>query len=100
VDARYQAGNPWSLVRRRVGDDREAPAQIGETSRAFTPAVWVSLFAQVDLEATAGRATAPRLRWLLTFAEATGLRANELLNVRRSDFVRRDGCLTCDTRHA
>lgn len=77
--------NPWELINLRLPDDASAKP---ETSRAFTPTAWAALQAQL------GRLPAPaaaRMRWLLVFAQATGLRAAELLRARRADFVARDG---------
>jgi integrase len=101
VRAGYLRANPWALVRRRIGDGLEATivgqgsgqssgASIGESSRAFTPAAWKALqeHAGKDTEAPA---TAARMRWLLVFAEATGLRPSELVNARRGHFGRRQG---------
>lgn len=89
VGAGYLQGNPWQLVQRRVGDDfRQAGGQL-ETSRAFTPPVWAALLAQIERETHV--AGAIRMRWLLPFAQATGLRPSELLQARREDFVRRKG---------
>lgn len=79
------ARNPWELVNLRLPDAADAKP---EASRAFTPAAWSALLAQL------GRLPAPaaaRMRWLLVFAQATGLRAAELLRARRADFVARDG---------
>jgi integrase len=97
VQAGYLRANPWALVRRRIGDELEAAtrgegsgAGIGESSRAFTPAAWKALQAQADKD-TETPATAARMRWLLVFAEATGLRASELVNARRGHFARRKG---------
>ena len=89
VQAGYLRANPWALVRRRIGDDAMAPS-LTESSRAFTPAVWSALHAQVNDERE-DSATAARMRFLLVFGEATGLRPSELVNVRRGHFSRRKG---------
>lgn len=81
--------NPWALVRRRMGDDAAAP-NMSETSRAFTPTAWSALLAQADDEKE-DPATAARMRFLLTFSEATGLGPAEMVNARRSHFTRRNG---------
>ncbi len=79
------ARNPWELVNLRLPDDAAAAP---EGSRAFTPAAWAALLAQVPrLQPGA----AARMTWLLTFSQATGLRAAELLRARRGDVVSRDG---------
>lgn len=48
VEAGYLVTNPWALVRRRVGDERNTDRDIGESSRAFPPAVWAALRAQLE----------------------------------------------------
>jgi integrase len=89
VQAGYLRANPWALVRRRIGDDAESPT-LAESSRAFTPAVWAALKAQAD-DPKEDPATAARMRFLLVFGEATGLRPAELVNARRGHFSRRNG---------
>ena len=86
VKVRYVVLNPWDAVSRRLGDDPAADLDI-EHSRAFTPRAWEALWKQVERE-PAGVATA-RLRWLLTFGEATGLRASELSAARREHLIER-----------
>jgi integrase len=79
AQAGYLAGNPWALINRRVGSGQPSPHQVlGPQSRAFTPRAWTALQAHLAARSP-GPATA-RLRWLLAFAEATGLRAAELLH--------------------
>ncbi len=78
------ARNPWELVNLRLPDDAAAAP---EGSRAFTPAAWAALLAQVP---RLQPAAAARMTWLLTFSQATGLRAAELLRARRGDVVSRD----------
>jgi integrase len=77
--------NPWELVNLRLADDPAAPV---DDSRAFTPAAWAVLQAQVQC---LPQATAARMRWLLTFTLACGLRATELLRARRADVAWIDG---------
>ena len=80
--------NPWLLVNRRTGDD----AQHDELdSRAFTPEVWAAIQHYL-----AGQPPSPslhRIRFLLGFVEATGLRASELLSARLSALRRHKGRL-------
>jgi len=80
TQAGYLAGgNPWALINRRVGSGLPSAHQVlGPQSRAFTVRAWAALQAHL-VASSPGPATA-RLRWLLTFAEATGLRAAELLH--------------------
>lgn len=88
VGASYLAMNPWVLVQRRIGDDPNAGAEQLEQSRAFTPAVWSVLIQRAAAEEGA---PGERMRWVLPFSEATGLRASELLRATRGDFLRRGG---------
>ena len=86
VDARYLQSNPWALVNRRLGDDPNAhPEDV--TSRAFTPAAWAAL--RAELAADPASLTNIRLGWICTFVEATGLRASELVSRTRKHLVRR-----------
>lgn len=87
VQARYLASNPWALVNRKLGDDAaRLDGDDDVTSRAFTPAAWRTLHAQ--LRGAPPSASAERLRWLLVFVECTGLRAAELLAARRGHLQR------------
>jgi site-specific recombinase XerD len=79
VQARYLASNPWVLVNRKLGDDRAQDDDI--TSRAFTPQAWTAMLQQ--LRHAPDTAANQRLRWLLPFVEATGLRAAELIQAQR-----------------
>ncbi|MBE7942164.1 MULTISPECIES: tyrosine-type recombinase/integrase [Ramlibacter] len=81
VHARYLASNPWALVNRKVGEDPAAGSDV--TSRAFTPEAWAALYRH--LKSQGPTPSSFRLLWLLTFLEATGLRAQELLRARRAD---------------
>ena len=89
VQAGYLRANPWALVRRRIGDDAMTPS-LAESSKAFTPAVWSALQAQANDEHE-DPDTAARMRFLLIFGEATGLRPSELIDARRGHFSRRNG---------
>lgn len=82
VQARYLASNPWVLVNRKLGDDRDHDDDI--TTRAFTPQAWAVMLAQLKGEGDSP--ATDRLRWLLPFVEATGLRAAELLAAQKKDF--------------
>lgn len=89
VAARYLPGNPWVLVNRRSGDDRQRNEL---ASRAIPPEHWAVILARLELLATAEPA-AERMVFLLQFLEATGLRAAELLGARLGDLQRVDGRL-------
>jgi integrase len=90
VAARYLTFNPWHLVNRRLGDDPQRDGS-DPTSRAFTPAAWSALRDQVAEDGQAKRArdrdSALRNLWLLSFGEACGLRAAELLDAQLKDLV-------------
>ena len=89
VAARYLAGNPWVLVNRRTGDDR----QVNElASRAIQPERWSMILTQLETLAMTEPA-AERMVFLLQFLEATGLRAAELLGARLGDLQQLDGRL-------
>lgn len=80
----YLRADPWKPVNTRLPDD---PAALPLKSRAFSPAVWRALLAHLPaLDPPA----ADRMRWLLTFTQATGLRAAELLRTCRADLIRAD----------
>jgi site-specific recombinase XerD len=89
VAARYLAGNPWVLVNRRTGDDRQADEL---ASRAIQPERWSVILARLEL-LSAAEPAAERMVFLLQFLEATGLRAAELLGARLGDLQHLDGRL-------
>ena len=86
VAARYLAGNPWVLVNRRTGDDRDTNEL---ASRAIEPDTWDRIIAAMDALAP-HEPGAERMRFLFLFLKATGLRAAELLGAQLGDF-RSDG---------
>lgn len=89
VQAGYLQRNPWVLVNCRVGDD--PTISLDPTSRAFTPEAWKALEAELDDDAKRSPEAAARLRWILTFCKATGLRASELILARRGQLRRSSG---------
>lgn len=80
----YLRLNPWAAVNTRIADPRGAVPR----SRAFTPRAWQALMDHVHVLPPAAAA---RMRWLLVFTQATGLRAEELLKARCSDLFEQDG---------
>lgn len=82
VRAGYLLGNPWVLVSIRLGDDPERSLD-DPTSRAFTPAAWSALHAELAAIEPARAAAAARLRWLIVFCSMTGLRISEVIRARR-----------------
>jgi len=89
VDAQYLQGNPWRTLKLRQPDD---PARRPRASHAFTPEAWAALLAYLDhpdmapvgdnLRARQRRAERERMRFVLAFNEAAGLRATELVSAR------------------
>lgn len=67
--------NPWLLVDRP--DASAARAGGDPRARSFTEPAWRAMQAQLDREGDTPSAV--RLRWLLTFVQATGLRSAELM---------------------
>lgn len=80
----YLRSDPWAAINKRLPDDPHKPMA---TSRAFTPAAWQALIDHLPALKPAAEA---RMRWLLLFSQATGLRASELVNARRADLTRTD----------
>lgn len=87
VDVGYLvARNPWMLVNRRLGDD---PGRSLLDSRAFTPEAWQALLRQ--LQAEPASASRERMLFILSFVEATGLRASELVGATLGQLTRHRG---------
>lgn len=88
-DAKYLQTNPWRALKLRQPDD---PTRRPRPSRAFTPQAWAALLAYLDhpdmapsgdgLRACQRRAERERMRFVLAFNEASGLRATELVSAR------------------
>ncbi|MCZ8256950.1 MAG: site-specific integrase [Polaromonas sp.] len=83
--ARYVDGNPWSLVNKKVADDRE---KLVHDTRAFTPPVWSEILQFVQMQPPSPARS--RMLFVLRFTEATGLRASELLEAKVGDLRRVD----------
>ncbi|MFM2057077.1 MAG: hypothetical protein RLY71_1462 [Pseudomonadota bacterium] len=88
VAAGYLQSNPWLLVNRRIGDDAQHDAL---ATRAFTPAAWSALTGYLDAQPASP--ACERMRFVLTFGEAVGLRASELIGATLGDFRAQDGRL-------
>lgn len=78
--------NPWLLVNRRTGDDRSRNEL---DTRAFTPQAW-SAIATFLAEQTPSPSLL-RMRFILAFVEATGLRSTELLEATLGALRRHKG---------
>ncbi|MFL9913681.1 phage integrase family protein [Paraburkholderia sp. RL17-337-BIB-A] len=86
IEQRYVLANPFAGVKVR-GRTRVAPL---DTSRGFTDGEWQIVRSLADgLEWSYGweAAAAQRLRFVLDFAYATGLRAGELVNATLGDVL-------------
>jgi integrase len=89
VDNQYLQVNPWRALKLRQPDD---PARRPRESHAFTPEAWAALLAYLDgpemapagenLRARQRRAERERMRFVLGFNEAAGLRATEFVSAR------------------
>lgn len=89
VDAQYLQGNPWRTLKLRQPDD---PARRPRASHSFTPEAWAALLIYLDhpdmapagdnLRARQRRVERERMRFVLAFIEAAGLRATELVSAR------------------
>ena len=89
VENEYLRVNPWRTLKLRQPDD---PARRPRGSHAFTPQAWAALRAHLDgpdmapvgenLRARQRRAERERMRFVLAFNEAAGLRATELVSAQ------------------
>lgn len=75
----YCAFNPWDAVGKNLAPQEDAPADI-ELTRVFSQAQWRYLTHHVDL--LPRDAHSHRLRFVLPFAYATGLRVSELVDAK------------------
>lgn len=78
--AQYLSSNPWALVNQNTGDDRN---QKMLDSKAFSEVAMREVLRFID-----GQALSPsraRIRFILLFVEAVGLRSAELLSARLGD---------------
>ncbi|MBU9212334.1 tyrosine-type recombinase/integrase [Burkholderia multivorans] len=77
VRVQYCAFNPWDAVSRKLAASSDTPEDV-ELTRVFTAGQWDYLMAFLDT-LPADDATS-RLRFVLPFAQATGLRLSELVD--------------------
>lgn len=80
TSVQYLSLNPWRLINRRIGDDR---GRNELDTRAFTRETWAEILRVLDLQAPSP--ALHRLRFVLRFVEATGLRSAELIGARLGD---------------
>ena len=78
--ARYITANPWALVNKKTGDDRE---DIMLDTKAISSGSMAEIYSFIDRQAPSPART--RIRFILEFLESVGLRSAELLVARLSD---------------
>jgi integrase len=78
--AQYLAANPWLLVNQKTGDDRNHRML---DTKAFSEAAMLEVLRFIDSQAPS--ASRARIRFILRFVEAVGLRSAELLQARLGD---------------
>ena len=79
--AQYLSANPWPLMNQKTGDDREH--QMLDT-KAFSEGAMAEILKYI--EAQAPSPSRNRIRFILRFVEAVGLRSAELLDAKLKDF--------------
>lgn len=79
--AQYLAANPWLLVNQKTGDD--AGHKMLDT-KAFSETAMREIMRFIDAQAPSP--SRERIRFILSFVEAVGLRSAELLQARLGDF--------------
>ena len=78
--AQYLPGNPWQLVNKKTGDDWD---QKMLDTKALSQAAMAEVLRFIDDQPTS--ASSARMRFILRFVEAVGLRAAELLGATLQD---------------
>ncbi|MDO9217886.1 MAG: site-specific integrase [Lacisediminimonas sp.] len=79
--AQYLSANPWLLVNQNTGDDR---SQKMLDTKAFSETAMREIMRFIDAQAPSP--SRERIRFILSFVEAVGLRSAELLQARLGDF--------------
>ncbi|MDO8769163.1 MAG: site-specific integrase [Burkholderiaceae bacterium] len=79
--AQYLTANPWLLVNQKTGDD--AGHKMLDT-KAFSESAMREIMCFIDAQAPSP--SRERIRFILRFVEAVGLRSAELLQARLGDF--------------
>ena len=79
--AQYLTANPWPLMNQKTGDDREHQML---DSKAFSEGTMAEVLKYI--EAQAPSPSRNRIRFILRFVEAVGLRSAELLEAKLKDF--------------
>jgi site-specific recombinase XerD len=83
--AQYLHANPWILVNHDTGDDRQRRLL---DSKAVSEQAMAELLRVIDLQPPSPGRT--RIRFILRFVEAVGLRSAELIAARLGDFSQQD----------
>ena len=78
--AQYLPGNPWQLVNKKTGDDRDLKML---DTKALSQAAMVEVLRFIDDQPMS--ASSARMRFILRFVEAVGLRSAELLGAKLQD---------------
>ena len=78
--AQYLPGNPWQLVNKKTGDDRD---QKMLDTKALSQAAMAEVLRFIDDQPMS--ASSVRMRFILRFVEAVGLRSAELLGAKLQD---------------
>ena len=81
VEARHVAANPFRLISRKQGDDQAATGEV----KAISEGAMQALLSYLDQQQPSP--ALHRMRFVLRFLEAMGLRASELLAARLGDLV-------------
>lgn len=78
--AQYLSANPWPLINQKTGDDRDH--QMLDT-KAFSEGTMTEVLKYIEAQAPSPSRT--RIRFILRFVEAVGLRSAELLAAKLKD---------------
>ena len=79
--AQYLAANPWALVNQKTGDDKNKKML---DTKAFSEAAMAEILRYIERQAPSP--SRARIRFILLFVEAVGLRSAELLQAKLGDF--------------
>ena len=79
--AQYLSANPWPLLNQNTGDDREH--QMLDT-KAFSEVAMAAVLKYIEAQTPSPYRS--RIRFILRFVEAVGLRSAELLEAKLQDF--------------
>lgn len=81
--AQYLSANPWGLVNQKTGDDKNERML---DSKAFSEAAMSEILRYIERQVPSP--SRARIRFILLFVEAVGLRSAEILQARLGDFRR------------